>query len=351
MASWEWRRSVTFSAILMEVAADHGLTLDECLRDTGIEPLLLKTPGAEITAAQEMALARNIVDALGDRPGVGLQAGAHTPVTATGIFAMALLSSPTRRAGVDIAMRYFSLMVSLSRAWHLYRDNQLWLYVDDHELPYRLRGFLLERDVAFVQSNWLRVFGFPPPVLRMEIGGGLRPRLAPILERFEVPATDCEGPHITVFDTSAFDKPMPQANALTAALFDEQCTELLRRRGLMRGTSGSVREVLLHRLNGRVTQEDVAATLHMSLRTMRRRLAEEGTSYRELCVDIYGTLAEELLATGLTVEDVAYRMGYSGAPSFSNAFKQWRGTSPGRFARGISDRTYAPASTQLETHR
>lgn len=328
---------MTFSAILMEVAADHGVTLDECLRDTGIEPLLLKTPAAEITAAQELSLIRNIVTALDDRPGVGLQTGARTPLTATGIFALALLSSPTRRSGVEIAMRYFSLMVSLSRAWHTYRDNELWLYVDDRDLPCPLRGFLLERDVAFVQANWLLVFGAPPPVLRMEIGGGLRPRLAPILERFAVPSTDCDGPHITVFDTGAFDEPMPQGNSLTAALFDEQCTELLHRRGLMRGISGSVREVLMHRLNGRIAQEEVAAALHMSLRTMRRRLAEEGTSYRQLCAEIYGTLAAELLTTGLTVEDVAYRMGYSGAPSFSNAFKQWRGVSPGRFARGLLD--------------
>jgi AraC-like DNA-binding protein len=45
-----------------------------------------------------------------------------------------------------------------------------------------------------------------------------------------------------------------------------------------------------------------------------------------------------LLATGLTVEDVTFRMGFSGASSFSTAFKQWRGVSPGRFARAATDR-------------
>ncbi|WP_084510797.1 helix-turn-helix domain-containing protein [Nocardia lijiangensis] len=163
--------------------------------------------------------------------------------------------------------------------------------------------------------------------------GHFGPRLRPILDRYGLPATDSTGPHLVVFDTAGFDDPLPQASPLTAALFEEQCAQLLRRRGLAQGIAGSVREVLLHRLGGRVSQEDVAAALHMSLRTMRRRLADEGTSYRRLCSETYGNLAEELLATGLTVEDVAYRMGYSGAPSFSNAFKQWRGVSPGRFAR------------------
>lgn len=81
----------------------------------------------------------------------------------------------------------------------------------------------------------------------------------------------------------------------------------------------------------------MAVGLHMSLRTMRRRLAEEGTSSRRLCAEPFGDLAEQLLAGGLTVEDVAYRMGYAGAPSFSAAFKQGRGMPPGRFARTAAE--------------
>lgn len=349
VASWEWRRSVANSAILVEVAESHGLGLSECLCGTGIAPQLLITPSAEVTAAQELELVRNIVTALGDPWGLGIEAGVRTHITTYGVFGLAVMSSPTMRSATEVAMRYFSLMTSFSRAWHVYNDEELWLYVDDQDVPANLRGFLGERDVAALLTNWALVFGVAPPVLRGEIGGGYRERLLPMLEEFEIPSTDATGPHLAIFDATGMDAPMPQASPLTALFFEEQCADLLQRRGLRHGLSGSVRELLMHRLNGRLAQEDVAASLHMSLRTMRRRLAEEGTSYRQLCVETYGNLAEELLATGLTVEDVAFRMGYSGAPSFSTAFKQWRGISPGRFARAATDRN-RPAVPRCADH-
>nr|WP_198428138.1 AraC family transcriptional regulator [Nocardia bovistercoris] len=287
---------------------------------------------------QELALVRNIVAALGDRSGVATEAGLRTHATSLGVFGLAVMGSPTVRAGIDVAMRYFSLMTSFGRAWHVYHEREWWLYLDDSAIPSDLRGFLLERDLAALLSNWLVVFGAPPRMLRGEVAHGLRPWLQPILRRFDVPAVDCVGPHIAVFDAVGIDAPMPQASPHTVTYFEEQCAELSRRRGLAEQTvAGSVRAILMRRMSGRLTQEDVAVGLHMSLRTMRRRLAEEGTSYRRLCAETYGELAEQLLAGGLTVEDVAYRMGYAGAPSFSAAFKQWRGMPPGRFARAAAE--------------
>lgn len=326
------------AAILAEVADDHHLTSGDVLRDTGIDPVLLKTPGAEITAAQELQLVRNIVTLLDDEPGLGFEAGMRTRITTHGVLGLAVLSSPTMRAAIDVAMRYFSMMTSFARAWHIDHGDEIWLFGDDRDLPGDVRAFCAERDVSALLCNWYLVFGVPPPIVRAEIAGSLRSRLQPILEQFEIPSTESAQLQLAVFDGTDIDRPMPNASPLTALLFEEQCADLLQRRGLRQGVAGSVREVLLRQMNGRITQEDVADRLHMSLRTMRRRLADEGTSYRRLCVETYGTLAEELLATGLTVEDVAFRMGYSGAPSFSNAFKQWRGISPGRFARAATDR-------------
>lgn len=343
VSTWEWRRSVTLSAVLVELARDHGVPLEECLRDTGIEPAQLTTPGTEVTAAQELALVGNLVTRFGDRPGLGVEAGMRTHVTTYGALGLALLSSPTVRSAVELLMRYIRMTTTFARTRHVYRDGRLLLYADDREVPERLRGFLLERDVAVLLTNWATVYHAPAPIVGGEVAWGLRPRLRPLLDEYGITAIDGAGPHLVVFDTAGFDDPLPQASPLTAALFEQQCAQLLRRRGLAQGIAGSVREVLLRRLGGRVSQEDVAAALHMSLRTMRRRLADEGTSYRRLSSETYGNLAEELLATGLTVEDVAYRMGYSGAPSFSNAFKQWRGVSPGRFARAAAERHGPPS--------
>jgi AraC-like DNA-binding protein len=60
------------------------------------------------------------------------------------------------------------------------------------------------------------------------------------------------------------------------------------------------------------------------------RIAEENTSYHELVENIRRNLAIEYLkTTALSLEDIAARLGYADAPSFSHAFKRWTGSSPG----------------------
>ncbi|WP_260860796.1 helix-turn-helix domain-containing protein [Mycobacterium tilburgii] len=57
----------------------------------------------------------------------------------------------------------------------------------------------------------------------------------------------------------------------------------------------------------------MARHLAVSERTLRRRLAEENTSFRELADEVHRVLAEELLGTGaLSVDDIALRLGYGG---------------------------------------
>ena len=76
---------------------------------------------------------------------------------------------------------------------------------------------------------------------------------------------------------------------------------------------------------------DRAATDDLQL---RRRLEEEGTSFRALLDEVRETHAEELLTRGaVPVEDVAFRLGYAEASSFIHAFKRWKGVTPTAFLR------------------
>ncbi|WP_309234441.1 AraC family transcriptional regulator ligand-binding domain-containing protein [Nocardia sp. XZ_19_385] len=343
MDHWEWRRSVLNSVVVAEVGEAHGLGPDDLLRGTGIDKQLLSDPAGEVTAAQELALIRNLVTRLGDPPGLGIEVGLRNRLTMHGVYGLAILSSPTMRAALSLAVRYIGLTTSFSRAWQATDGAEVLVFYDDTEVPGDLRGFLMERDATSLVVDYAMIGEGPPPLRRIEVAGGLHARLRPIFEPQGVVCVEGADPHLLVFDGAGLERPLPLASPLTAQLFEKECAELLERRGLHRGIAGAVREVLMRRLHGRVSQEDVAAGLHMSLRTMRRRLAEEGTSYRQLCAETYGSLAEDLLSTGLTVEDVANRMGYAGAPSFSNAFKQWRGVSPGHFARNFAVHSHQPA--------
>src|SRR5271166_1584656 len=130
-------------------------------------------------------------------------------------------------------------------------------------------------------------------------------------------------------DPSVLDLPLPQANEHTTAIAQAQCRELLARRHARAGLAGRVRDQLVARAADPPGLSQVAAALNVSDRTLRRRLAGEGVSFRGLLDEIREQLAEELLVTGgLPVAEVAERLGYLEVSSFSQAFRRWKGVGP-----------------------
>ena len=76
----------------------------------------------------------------------------------------------------------------------------------------------------------------------------------------------------------------------------------------------------------------VAAALAMSISTFKRRLQAQGLTYRALCQQFRIQQARRLLVVnGLSVSEVAFMLGFSGAPAFARAFKQWTGLTPSEF--------------------
>lgn len=126
-----------------------------------------------------------------------------------------------------------------------------------------------------------------------------------------------------------WDLPRGPASALLLVrLAEEQCRRLLGERYGRSGVAGLVRGHLMSGLPDVPDIEVVAGRLHVSSRTLRRRLVAEGTSYRVLLDEVREGLSEELLAAGCTVEETGRRLGYRNTPSFTTAFKRWKGTAP-----------------------
>ncbi|WNG54864.1 AraC family transcriptional regulator [Archangium gephyra] len=78
--------------------------------------------------------------------------------------------------------------------------------------------------------------------------------------------------------------------------------------------------------------EDIAARLHMSKRTLQRRLEEGGLSFQELVDRVRAEKARALVGDAhLALAEVAFRLGFSDVSSFSRSFRRWTGVSPGRY--------------------
>lgn len=100
---------------------------------------------------------------------------------------------------------------------------------------------------------------------------------------------------------------------------------------------GRVRQLLLESLERREPGAEpslqyVARRMHLSPRTVIRRLRAEGTTFQRVCDELLKERAESLLADpGNRVEDVALRLGYTDAASFRKAFRRWFDAAPGEY--------------------
>jgi AraC-like DNA-binding protein len=91
--------------------------------------------------------------------------------------------------------------------------------------------------------------------------------------------------------------------------------------------------------------QDLARELHLSTRTLQRRLIEEGITFQRLLAEARRELARHyLLHSSLELNETAYLLGYEDATSFFRAFHHWEGTSPGQWRQRQKN---SPPTTQL----
>ncbi|HVV34626.1 MAG TPA: helix-turn-helix domain-containing protein [Vitreimonas sp.] len=94
------------------------------------------------------------------------------------------------------------------------------------------------------------------------------------------------------------------------------------------GAALAVRQVLR---DGVCDQHDAARRLGMSVATLRRKLAHEGLSFRQLRQEILNERAHARLLSRAKIADVADDLGFSDSRSFARAFKTWNGATPRAF--------------------
>ncbi|WP_019813448.1 AraC family transcriptional regulator [Saccharomonospora saliphila] len=307
MLDWDFPRGVASVALLVRFATERGVGVSAALSGTGLDLDTIADPLAQVEAHQELAVVRNVVAACGEDPAaLGARVGRRYHATAYGIWGFAVTSSPTVGAALRLALHYIELTYVFCVPRLCVHEDSAGLRFHAEAVPGDVRPFLLARDVAAGHTLMAELLGVRP-------------------------APEADGAGIA-FARELLDRPMPQANEHTAALCERQCRDLLARRRDRDGVARRVRELLRGPGGLGAGMDEIAAELSMTVRTLRRRLAAEGTSFRALVDELRRARAEELLAgRALSVEQIAHRLGYAESSSFVRAFTRWTGVPPGRF--------------------
>jgi AraC-like DNA-binding protein len=146
-----------------------------------------------------------------------------------------------------------------------------------------------------------------------------------------------------VFDADSIERPLEGGNPELARYNDVIALQYLTR--IERDDiQRRVRDVLLQRLEGsEPSQEEIAERLHMSARTLQRKLADSGTTYKEILDETRHALALAYLsAPQSSVNEVTYLLGFSSGSCFTRAFRRWTGQSPTSWRAGALPRVGAP---------
>jgi len=128
------------------------------------------------------------------------------------------------------------------------------------------------------------------------------------------------------YPVGILDQTPELGNRLTRAMLEETCERLIGQSRIASGLSGEVYQLLLRAPNQSTSMTSIAEQLGLQERTLRRRLAAEDTSYGEIVDDVRRKLAIEYLeTTRMSVDDVAWKVGFSDSANLRRAVRRWTG--------------------------
>ena len=291
------------------------------------------TAQAAFAGSEAMALLETAVDLSGD-PCLAIRVGQQLGIASYGSFGFALMSCESMRESVQLLLRYGQVLFQPS--WTAY----------EHEGGLLLRANItlgtatqqqLVTELSFSNLSAVGRSLYGKQVERVE---GVEIQLsysrpshsACYNSAFRAPVTfDCE--HSQLFlPAQALDTPVKTANRSEHVVFQQQCEEILRGLNSVEKTTAAVRQLLIQSAGDFLDIAQVAEGLHVSERTLRRRLEAESTSFRSTFDEIRDLLAREYLAkTELTVAEIAHLLDYAETVNFRRAFVRWNGVTPSQY--------------------
>ena len=325
----------SFGLYLTELVKRWGVSPRDLLDETLATPEALRDLRSRFSTRQVVTLLERARQLTGE-PAIGLHLGTQLRVSALGSLGMAILSASTIREAIDLGIEFMPIVTTALGLRMRVEGREASILVEEHADFGTARDILL---LAVLTSLWrigTRMTGqcmtgfadlaMPEPPYFGRLG-----RIGAHI-RFDQPVTRL------VFDASYLALPHKMPDPIALQFARQECAETLdslagaprtvaRVRGLLSAKRGRLPSVL-----------QVAATLHISPRTLKRLLAGEGTSFSLLVQAERRERAVLLLRSRtLSIKDVARSVGYSNVMNFARAFQRWTGKTPGEHRQTYAD--------------
>ncbi len=308
-----------------------GVDCRRLFTELDLDYAALEDPDARFPQDGMTRLWRRAVELSGN-PAIGLNMAKVVRPASFHVVGYALMSSRTLKEGFARLVRYQRIIAEgADLSFRPLPDAYaLVLAIHGDRLPPARQSAEASLAYALAFCRWLT--GRPIRPLQIDFQGGPPEDLQPYQQVFQAPLRFNAEHYALLFERADMETPLPTANESLAQLHDRFAGEYLARFSESRVTH-QARQVLCRLLpQGEPKREAVAQTLHLSQRTLQRRLQEEGTSFQQLLDDTRRELAGQYLAQpNLTLLEIAYLLGFADPSNFFRAFRRWFDVTPGEY--------------------
>lgn len=319
---------VVYGVLIQDVAARHGVDRSTLLAAAAIPPALLDDPNGRLTQLQAGTMLYQAI-ALSREPALGYEIGLHSSLTSHGLMGYGMISSSTLREAIGLSVKFLQLRLPMFRM-QLSTDGGHAVIGISEAMPLNgsVRQCLFDLFLVGMARVAPALTGYRMPEIELWFDGAepeyyarYRERLPPV--RFGMGANQLR------FRSTYLDLRPDTANPVTAKMVEEQCSRELEQLGFAGDVSGQVRAMLCNAQGHYPGLEQIAERLHMSSRTLKRRLRDQDTSFHQLLDETRRAESIRLLrTTALSVEQIAERLGYADPSNFCRAFRKWTAASP-----------------------
>jgi AraC-like DNA-binding protein len=263
---------------------------------------------------------------------LGLHVAAEMDARAIGILFYLASSSPTVEKALENLARYSktaneALIAEISR-----RKHDVIVAIRHAQEFNELHGQFFE----FVALWFVRTLhketnrDFAP--LRMTFTHARNSDLREVHHLLRCPVEFAQTVNSCVLHRHVMDLPIVSGDSHLLRILTTHADDLLAKRHSAAALQSMVADQLFDLLpRGEARSAAVARRLGMSTRSFTRSLAEEGTTFGEILDRVRQQLASRYLADDrMSIQQIAWLLGYSEGAAFTHAYKRWTGTTPGR---------------------
>lgn len=307
------------------VLAQHGLQLDKL------------DPSTRIDRVREMQIYADLAAVLRN-PLSGLRAGSHFAFAGYGPLIMLLMTCANSYEAFQLGVRYQQLTFLYGTLRFEPGAGESALVLVPLPLPDRVFRFRVDGEVAGTYKllrDMQSTLGMDIHARRIDMPYPRPPEALAYEEHFGCPVQFGESQARFWVRNEDLQRRFPTADAAAHAMYRTLCDrQLVEQQAELSALAERVLAHLSLFADHLPAAADVARSFGLSERSLRRQLADEGTSLRELVARARSHKARELLRTSkLSVEAIALQLGYAEPAAFIHAFQRWEGCSPAAWRR------------------